>query len=197
MHFSNSVINVLISAWIGLKWRKDEVHSVCWGVCDQSLEWIKARSSLRSKRSVITLLWIHSGFYIPTHGETAPCSLHLNGIRDYWEKRNMWESCSTLLMFCGTPKIIPTSAKNIVTRIIHSRVLSREHRAELEFRRGIAAINNNYTHSHRFRQNASHLRVLLILELTHALLISVRPQIAIRRPLLIIIRGVCKCDILI
>ncbi len=74
---------------IGLKWRKDEVHSVCWGGCDQSLEWIKARSSLRSKRSVITPLWIHSGFYIPTHGETAPCSLHLNGIRDYWEKRNM------------------------------------------------------------------------------------------------------------
>ncbi len=36
------------------------------------------------------------------------------------------------------------------TRIIHSRVLSREHRAELEFRRGIAASNTNYTHSHRF-----------------------------------------------
>ncbi len=74
---------------IGLKWRKKEVHSVCWGGCDQSLERIKARSSLRSERSVITPLWIHSGFYIPTHGETAPCSLHLNGIRDYWEKRNM------------------------------------------------------------------------------------------------------------
>ncbi len=78
------------------------------------------------------------------------------------------ETCSTLLLFCGTPKIIPASANNIVTRIIHSRVLSREHRAELEFRSGIAAINNNYTHSLRFRQNASHLHVLLILELTHA-----------------------------
>ncbi len=71
---SNSVINVLILAWMGLKWRKDEVHSVCWGGCDQSLEWIKARSSLHSKRSVITPLWIHSGFYIPAHGETALCS---------------------------------------------------------------------------------------------------------------------------
>ncbi len=74
LHFSNSVINVLISVWIGLKWRKDEVYSVWWGGCDQSLEWIKARSSLRSKRSVITPLWIHSGFYIPAHGETALCS---------------------------------------------------------------------------------------------------------------------------
>ncbi len=41
---------------------------------DQSLEWIKARSSLRSKRSVNTPLWIHSGFYIPAHGKTALCS---------------------------------------------------------------------------------------------------------------------------
>ncbi len=31
------------------------------------------------------------------------------------------------------------------TRIIHSRVLSREHRAEPEFRRGIAAINNLFS----------------------------------------------------
>ncbi len=84
LHFSNSVINVLILAWIGVKWRKDEVYSVCWGGCDQSLEWIKACSSLRSKRSVITPLGIHSGFYIP-----APCSLHLNVIRDYWGERNM------------------------------------------------------------------------------------------------------------
>ncbi len=87
--FLNSAIHVLITAWIGLKWRKDEVYSVWRGGCDQSLEWIKARSSLRSKRSVITPLWIHSGFYIPTHGETALCSLYLNVIRDYWEKRNM------------------------------------------------------------------------------------------------------------
>ncbi len=89
LHFSNSVIEVLILAWIGLKWRKDEVHSVCWGGCDQSLELIKARSSLRSKRSVITPLWIHSGFYIPAHGETALCSLHLNVIRDYRGEINM------------------------------------------------------------------------------------------------------------
>ncbi len=27
----------------------------------------------------------------------------------------MYESCSTLLLFCGTPKIIPASANNIVT----------------------------------------------------------------------------------
>ncbi len=98
------------------------MHSVCWGGCDQSLEWIKARSSLHSKRSVITPLWIHSGFYIPAHGETALCALlcvhHLNVIRDYWEKRNMYESCSTLLLFCGTPKIIPTSANNIVTSLV-------------------------------------------------------------------------------
>ncbi len=38
-------------------------------------------------------------------------------------------------------------------RIIHSRVLNREHKAELEFRHRIAAINNNYTHSLRFWQN--------------------------------------------
>ncbi len=42
----------------------------------------RARSSLRSKHSVITLLWIHSGFYILDHGKTAPCSLHLNVITD-------------------------------------------------------------------------------------------------------------------
>ncbi len=47
------------------------------------------RSSLRSKRSVITPLRIHSGFYIPAHGETAPCSLRLNVISDYWGERNM------------------------------------------------------------------------------------------------------------
>ncbi len=69
--------------------KKDEVYSVCWGGCGQSLEWIKARSSLHSKRSVITPLRIHSGIYIPAHGETALCSLHLNIIRDYWGERNM------------------------------------------------------------------------------------------------------------
>ncbi len=80
------------------------------------------------------------------------------------------------------------------TRIIHSRVLSREHRAELEFRRGIAAINNNYTHSRRFPQNTSHLHVLF-----DALLISVcaHRSRSGEWPLLIIVRGVCKCDVLI
>ncbi len=53
LHFSNSVINVLILGWIGVKLRKDEVHSVCWGGCDQSLEWIKVRSSLHSKHSIM------------------------------------------------------------------------------------------------------------------------------------------------
>ncbi len=57
--------------------------SLLSGGCDQSLEWIKARSSLHSKRSVITPLSIHSGFYIPAHRKTAQCSLHLNVIRDY------------------------------------------------------------------------------------------------------------------
>ncbi len=52
------------------------------GGCDQSLEWIKACSSLHSKRSVIAPLWIHSGFSILAHGKTAPFSLHLNVIRD-------------------------------------------------------------------------------------------------------------------
>ncbi len=37
---------------------------------------VKARSSLHSKHSVITPLWIHSGFSFPAHGKTAPCSLH-------------------------------------------------------------------------------------------------------------------------
>ncbi len=34
---------------------------------------VKARSSLHSKHSVITPLWIHSGFSFPAHGKTAPC----------------------------------------------------------------------------------------------------------------------------
>ncbi len=142
--------------------------------CDQSLEWIKARSSLRSKRSVITPLWIHSGFYIPAHGETALCSPFKRYHGLLRGKKHVAHSrCSA-----GTPKIIPASAAvshwqhSNATRIIYSRVLSREHRAELEFRRGFAVINNTYTHSHRFRQNASHLHVLLILELTHALSMS-------------------------
>ncbi len=122
------------------------MYSVCWGGCDQSLEWINARSSLHSKRYVITPLWIHSGFYIPAHGKTAPCSLRLNVIRDNWGgKKHVAHSRSA-----GTPKINPASAAaslwqhSNATRIIHSRVLSREHRAELEFRHGIAVINNNY-----------------------------------------------------
>ncbi len=100
------------------------MHSVCWGGCDQSLEWIKARSSLRSKRSVIThsaldpLRVLHSRSRRNCSVCSALCSLHLNVIRDYWEKRNMYESCSTLLLFCGTPKIIPTSANNIVTPLV-------------------------------------------------------------------------------
>ncbi len=152
------------------------MYSVCWGGCNQSLEW--------SKSTFISPLWIHSGFYIPTHGKTAPCSLHLNVIRDNWgEKKHVAHCCCS----AGTPKIIPASAAashwqhSNAARIIHSRVLSREHRAELEFRRGIAAINNNYTHSRRFRQNVSHLHMLLSLENSHALSFSVRPQIAIRR----------------
>ncbi len=112
---------------MGLKWRKDEVYSVCWGGCDQSLEWIKARSSLRSKRSVITPLWIHSGFYIP-----APCSLHLNIIRDNWGK----ETCSALLLFC-TPKIIPASADNIVTPLASFTVGFLAENTEMNFGAGL------------------------------------------------------------
>ncbi len=140
------------------------MYSVCWGGCDQSLEWIKARSSLRSKRSVITPLWIHSGFYIPTHGETAPCLF--NRYQGLLRGNELVAHCCCS---AGTPKIIPASAAvshwqhSNATHIIYSRVLSREHRAELEFQRGIA-INNNYTHSRRFWQNASHLYVLLSLE---------------------------------
>ncbi len=92
------------------------MYSVCWGGCDQSLEWIKARSSLHSKSSVITPLWIHSGFYIPAHGETAPCSpfkRYQGLLRGKKHVGNMY--VSTLLLFCGTPKIIPASANNIVT----------------------------------------------------------------------------------
>ncbi len=132
------------------------MYSVCWGGCDQSLEWIKARSSLRSKRSVITPLWIQSGFYIPAHGKkTAPCSpfKRYQGLTEGKEtcRKHVAHCC----LFCGTPKIIPASANNIVSHSHHSQSgFSREHRAELEFRRGIAAINNNYTHSRRFRQNA-------------------------------------------
>ncbi len=74
LHFSNSVIEVLILAWIG---QARCIQSVEGG-WDQSLEWIKARSSFRSKSSVITLLWIHSGFYIPAHGEKLLRVHHLN-----------------------------------------------------------------------------------------------------------------------
>ncbi len=70
------------------------------------------------------------------------------------------------------------------TRIIHSRVLSREHRAELEFRRGIAAINNNYI--------IINIRIILIHAGSHrmhhtctcfwrAFNFCVRTQITIRR----------------
>ncbi len=144
--FSNSVIEVLILAWIGVKWRKDEVYSVCWGGCDQSLEWIKARSSLRSKRSVITPLRIHSGFTFPLTEKTALCSPFKRYQGLLRGKKHVAHSrCSA-----GTPKIIPASAAvshwqhSNAARIIYSRVLSREHRAELEFRRGFAVINNTY-----------------------------------------------------
>ncbi len=158
---------------------------------------LKARSSLHSKRSVITPLGIHSEFYIPAHGKTALCSLHLNVIRDNWgENKHVAHCCCS----AGTPKIIPASAAashwqhSNAARIIHSRVLSREHRAELEFRRGIAAIINNYTHSRRFTFACA----FESWELTHTRSFAVRPQIAIREwQLLIFIRGVCKCDILI
>ncbi len=92
----------------------------------------KARSSLHSKRSVILPLWIHSGFSIPAHGKTAPCPSHLNVIRNSWEEK---KHCSA-----GTPKIFPASAAashwqhSNAARIIHGLVLSREHRAKLEFR---------------------------------------------------------------
>ncbi len=160
------------------------------------------RSSLRSKRSVITPLWIHSGFSIPAHGKTVLCSLHLNVIRDNWgEKKHVAHCCC----YAGTPKIIPASAvashwqHSNAARIIHSRVLSREHRAELEFQRGIVAINNNYTHSRRFRQNVSHFLVLLSLEssLMRSHFLCAHRSRSGEWQLLIIIRGVCKCDILI
>ncbi len=120
---------------------------------------IKARSSLHSKRSVITSLWIHSGFYIPTHGETAPCSPFKRYQRLLRGKKHVAHRCCSAAV---------SHWQHSNARIIHSRVLSREHRAEIEFRRGIAAINNNYTHSRRYiRQNISHLHVLLSLE-THS-----------------------------
>ncbi len=61
----------------------------------------------------------------------------------------------------------------------------------------IADINNKYTHSRRFRRNVSHLHVLLCLDNSLELSFSVRPQIVIRRvtAFIIIIKGVCKCDI--
>ncbi len=131
----------------------------------------KAHSSLHSKRSVITPLWIHSRFYIPAHRKTAPCSLHLNVIRDNWEEKKHVAHCCCS---AGTPKIIPDSAAashwqhSNAARIIHSRVLSREHRAELEFRCGIAAINNNYTHSRRFWYRMYHICTCILVLRTHS-----------------------------
>ncbi len=66
------------------------------------------------------------------------------------------------------------------TRIIHSRVLSREHRAELEFLRGIAAIINNYipAGSNRMYHTCTCFWVLR----THSRALNFcGPQIAIRR----------------
>ncbi len=110
-----------------------------------------ARSSLHSKRSVITFsLWIQSWFCVPAHGKTDPYSLHLNFIRNNrGEKKHVVHCCCS----AGTPKIITASAAaspgphSCDVRIIHSWVISREHSEELEFRHGIAPINNNYTHS--------------------------------------------------
>ncbi len=170
------------------------MYSVCWGGCDQSLEWIKARSSLRSKRSVITPLWIHSGFYIPTHGETALCSLHLNVIRDNWGKRNMKESCSTLLLFCGTPKIIPASTNNKVTPLASITVGFLAENTHLGAGlRLLIIIILIPTGSDRMHHIFTCFWLLSSLTRSQCL----RPQIAIRRQLLIIVRGVCKCDILI
>ncbi len=66
------------------------------------------------------------------------------------------ETCSALLLlFCRhTKKSSPPRLQlqhSDAARIIHSQVNSREHRAELAFRHGLAGINNNSTHSHRFR----------------------------------------------
>jgi len=45
------------------------------GGCDKAWSGAKARYSLHSKHSVITLLMVHSGFSIPAHGKTAPWTL--------------------------------------------------------------------------------------------------------------------------
>ncbi len=195
MHFSNSVITFLILAWIGLKWRKDEVYSVCWGGCDQSLEWINACSSLHSKRSVITPLWIHSGFYIPAHGKTAPCSLRLNVIRDNWGgKKHVAHSRSA-----GTPKINPASAAasdNIVTPLASFTVgfLVENTEQNLNFGTGLRLLII-IIFPQVPTECITFARAFESWELTHALSIYVPPQIAIRRQLLIIIREGCKCDI--
>ncbi len=109
----------------------------------------------------------------------------------------MYESCSTLLIVLRNTKNHPRLGNNIVTATCIIQSGSENTEQNLNFGVGLRLLIIIILIPNRFRQNASHLHVLLILELTHALLISVRPQIAIRRQLLIIIRGVCKCGILI
>ncbi len=165
-------MNVFILVWIGFKLRTDEVYCACWGECDQSLEW--------SESTFLSPFCNHSALG-PLTEKTAPCLLHFKSYQglmfsvtmtDFHQleknegKRNVALCCCS----AGTPKIIPTTTAashwqhSNTAHIIHSQVISREHRAELEFRCGIADINNNYTHSRRFRRNVSHLHVLLCLD---------------------------------
>ncbi len=115
--------------------------------------------------------------------------LTLHPVAKNWITRDIMALTHVAHCCCspGTPKIIPASAKvshwqhSNAARIIHSRVLSREHRAELEFRRRIAAINNNYSLLIPAGSDRMHhiCTCFWFLRTHHALSISV--QFAIRR----------------
>ncbi len=113
---------------------------------------------------------------------------HLNNVRNATEgslftidKKHVAHCCCS----AGTPKIIPASAAvshwwHSNDRIIHSRVLSREHRAELEFLRGIAAINHYYIQAGYDRMY--HTCTCFWVLRTHSRALNFcGPQIAIRR----------------
>ncbi len=95
--------------------------------------------SLHSKRSVISPLWIHSGFYIPAHGKN--CSVfspfkHYQGLLR--RKKHVAHCCCS----AGTPKIIPASAavsNSIVTPLTSFRVgfLAENTERNLKFDAGL------------------------------------------------------------
>ncbi len=121
--------------------------------------------------SVITPLGVHSRkncfvftpFYLGLKFSVATTDFH------QLEKKRGKETCSALLLFCRHTRNHPHSF-SLTARIIHSRLLAENTEQNL-----IVNINNNSTHSRRYRRNVSHLHVLLCLDNSLAPLIFCAP----------------------